>query len=556
MSLDAVSNTRPATANETPIEADARFHREITVRLIDGERTSDRRLIRLGEWCSPILVKEVRQALKSRQFNWTLVLLMICIAIWTGFVVLSLIPAIYYFPSGKTLLSGYFFVLLIPALLVVPNAAYRSMASELDQGTFDVLSLSPLSPFKIVLGKLAVAMLQSLIYFSALAPCMALSYLLRGVPLPSIIYLLIWAGVCSFLLSSLGILLGTWNRYGNFGTLLSILMIIASGSLIFTLEISFATVVGFYGFWDSKEMFLFGAMFWSVLLAYGGLFLLCAAAAIGVAGENYSSRIRAWLLGMTFLFIGSLVVGVGFSFDGNLNPSNYVDDYFAVLFTYLAIHWGISGVFLIGERGVAGPRSQRSLPSSLLGRLFLSWFNPGSGTGYLFALLSFAGCALGLLVGATQRFVSSSQSFALIQLAVLLSAYLVLYLGLTRLALVLTSIFPALIGSRMIMAPCFALLFVLCGTFFPLLTSGLMNGTGEPSYEWYTILNPFWTVAESETLVIDPSAWLLFASLSLIVFALNFAWLSRDVTMVRVEAPPAVQNKIAPSSEIPHPLDG
>ncbi len=305
-----------------------------------------------------------------------------------------------FFPSGRALLGGYFFILLVPTILVVPNSAYRSMASELEQGTFDVLSITPLSPFKIVLGKMAVAMVQSMIFFSALAPCMAMSYLLRGVPLPSIALLLGWAAVGSFGVSAAGIMLGTWNRFGNYGTILSILMITASVFSIIGLEMVFAALAGEFTYVNGEAVFA-NIIGWSLVLGYGGLLLLTAAAAIGVAGENYSTRIRWWLLGMSMMIVVFFAIGIAIA-SGSWSKSrgnNVPSEIFAFVCVYLGIHWGAAGTFLIGERGVAGPRAQRTLPNTLLGRIFLSWTNPGSGTGYIFSLLSFAGGAIGMSAG-------------------------------------------------------------------------------------------------------------------------------------------------------------
>ena len=60
-----------------------------------------------------------------------------------------------------------------------------------------------------------------------------------------------------------------------------------------------------------------------------------------------------------------------------------------------ALGWQVSGVFLTGESPELSPRVKRELPQSALGRMFLTWFAPGPGTGYMFVLCSFA--AVGVL---------------------------------------------------------------------------------------------------------------------------------------------------------------
>ncbi|MCP4940700.1 MAG: ABC transporter permease, partial [Planctomycetaceae bacterium] len=134
-----------------------------------------------GDWCNPILVKETRQALKSRQFVITFSLLLFAALSWTIIGTVSLMPGIYDTPSAPRMLLGYYFVLALPMLLVVPLAAYRSLEGEIDDGTLELLSITALSPKQIVLGKLASAMLQMLLYFVVLFPCVSYAYTLRGV---------------------------------------------------------------------------------------------------------------------------------------------------------------------------------------------------------------------------------------------------------------------------------------------------------------------------------------------------------------------------------------
>ena len=90
----------------------------------------DLRLERIGEWLNPILVKEARQALKSKQFAVTFTLLLLCGWGWSLLGIALLSPGVYYAPTGPFMLVGYYFVLAVPLLVVVPFAAFRSLASE------------------------------------------------------------------------------------------------------------------------------------------------------------------------------------------------------------------------------------------------------------------------------------------------------------------------------------------------------------------------------------------------------------------------------------------
>ena len=68
----------------------------------------DQRISKLSEYVNPILVKEARQALKSRQFLITFSLLLI--ASWgVSLVFVSLTyPDVYYAPSGPWILYFYY----------------------------------------------------------------------------------------------------------------------------------------------------------------------------------------------------------------------------------------------------------------------------------------------------------------------------------------------------------------------------------------------------------------------------------------------------------------
>ena len=48
---------------------------------------------------------------------------------WSLLGIVSQLPDIYYAPSGLNLLLGYYFILAVPLLLIVPFSAFRSLAS-------------------------------------------------------------------------------------------------------------------------------------------------------------------------------------------------------------------------------------------------------------------------------------------------------------------------------------------------------------------------------------------------------------------------------------------
>ncbi len=132
----------------------------------------------LGDRLNPLLVKETRQAMKSRQFTLWFVLMLIASWLITIGGVAIIGPSISFVSAGGYLLLAYFFALAVPLVIVVPFTAYRSLASELEDNTRDLLEVSTLSPYQIINGKLGSAVVQMLVYLSVLAPCLAFTYLL------------------------------------------------------------------------------------------------------------------------------------------------------------------------------------------------------------------------------------------------------------------------------------------------------------------------------------------------------------------------------------------
>lgn len=181
---------------------------------VDAEGTgiwgsADRAIQRATHWFNPILIKEARQALKSRQFLVTYFCVLIASCGWTVLGVIFNAPEIYYIPRGEELLSGYFVILAVSLIVFVPLIAFRSLGAELDEGTYEMLAITQLTAWRIVVGKMNSAVLQMLIYVSAIVPCLAFCYLLRGVSLVAIVASIVIVFMTSLLVVSFALMLST-----------------------------------------------------------------------------------------------------------------------------------------------------------------------------------------------------------------------------------------------------------------------------------------------------------------------------------------------------------
>ncbi|NND98402.1 MAG: ABC transporter permease [Pirellulaceae bacterium] len=340
---------------------------------------------RVDDWCerfgdsvNPILVKETRQALKSRQFVVTFSVLLFAALAWTVAGSMMMMPQIYTSPSAPRMLVGYYVVLAIPLLLVVPLAAYRSLEGEIDDGTLELLTITALSPWQIVLGKLASATLQIGLYFVALLPCVAYAYTLRGVDLPTTALMIAILVVGALLLTIIAIFFAPLarGRTGRVATLLAVIMILMTAEYAIGAAVIYITLEG-NPFTPADTLFIAISTL-LIAVALGHLFLTATAAQLTPESENRSTPIRLSLLMLTTVVIGVIAYAIQMP-EEDVSIGSYL-----VLSMSLAAVWTVCGSMMVAESPVMTPRIRRELPSSFLARSLLTWLTPGPATGLVF----------------------------------------------------------------------------------------------------------------------------------------------------------------------------
>jgi hypothetical protein len=492
---------------------------------------------------NPILVKEARQAMKSKQFSVTFTLLLIVGWVYTLLFVVLNLPGVFYSPLGSAMLFGYYLILTVPLLIVVPYASFRSLAAELEDGTFDLLSITALGARQIVLGKLGSSVLQMLVYYSALAPCIAFTYLLRGIDVVTIALLLTWTFMASLLLSILALTLSTVTRARHWQVLLSVLLVIALLLFGFFWCMSMISVLATASMlpYDQSWFWMLNVAILSFYVPLSILFVLIAAGQVTFASENRSTGVRIVLLILQMLIVGWTTYGF-FRVEE--------EEVLMVGAGFLGALWAIAGAFLIGETAQLSPRARRELPQSLLGRMAFTWFNPGSGTGYVFAMVSALGGMLTMFVtGLSSSIMMGSGGIGGIDtwtawwLAIL--SYLAIYLGLARLFGVASRALN--MGGGMLGVFVAYILLLVMGIFLPLSVQSLVNWAtdytfGDFEYTMMQLPNWFWTLIEigdNKLVISEGSIWLLLITAG-IVFLLNFVLAAKEVEQTRIAAPTRV----------------
>jgi ABC-type transport system involved in multi-copper enzyme maturation permease subunit len=498
-------------------------------------------LERWSERLNPILVKEARQALKSRQFSITFSLLLICGWLWSLGGIAVLMPSVYYLPSGSFMLIGYYFIFAVPLLVIVPFSAFRSLAAEREDGTYELLSITALSSRQIVTGKLGSALLQMIVYYAALAPCVAFTYLLRGIDIFTISGILFYTFLVSVLLSVVGLMFAGLSRSRLWQALISVALLLVLLGALWLWSVGVVSVLVQAGQMPFDE-----PVFWLVQLCiltlyatYVLLFVLAAAAQNSFASDNRSTRLRIVMLVQLVLWSAwMLYFWMRF---------HYVE-LPLIMLSLVAVHWMIYGALMVGEGAELSPRAKRSLPQTFLGRMFLTWFNPGSGTGYVFAVITLLVLiAVTLMAGvAAKELAPNNYNFGslrtdrFVPFCLLLWGYYACYLGAGRL-LVMAVRRTVRFGLLLSVLIC-ALLLAL-GAVVPAFAQFWLQSFRDLDYSSLQVTNWMWTLvhcldrgigAHSEVVAIVVLAALLMLGLNLLLAV-------REVEHVRDDAPQRVR---------------
>jgi hypothetical protein len=287
-----------------------------------------------------------------------------------------------------------------------------------------------------------------------------------------------------------------------------------------------------------------------VLTAYSGYFALAfyaASAMVTFVSDNRSTRLRAVMLSMHVLFTGWMA----WLFVG---PATGDATVLLLYLLFLTVHWYAMGVFMTGESPELSMRVRRHLPQSFLGRVFLTWFNPGPGTGYLFAvcgmLAGLATVALGVNLGGSlstevARNLKSGAVQSALYVGTIGTSYVVIYLGL---GLLLIRWLRRLGHGGMFLAALIQVLLLCLGVIGPML-GATFSQSWMYGYSALHMSNPFWTLyraTERSGLPIEASV--LMTSLPLaaaVVFVLTLRAVAREVRHVRVAKPPRVAEEDA-----------
>ncbi len=318
-----------------------------------------------------MLVKELRQGLRTNLFVVAFILLQ-------TFMVLCLMAGLADPNSNDA--DGFFWFFIITTLVFVqPLRGFNALSNEYILNTMELIRLTKLNGWRIVLGKWTALNAQSLLFITGVLPYLVIRYFLGNVDFVSDLLALLYIGLASAMISAYTIGVSVFKS------------VILRGLLVGGVGFMLLGSVPALGFGLARTGFLSGfnwADFWiSIAIAAYGCFFFLSFGASRIAGrsENYAVTKRSVALVMGFLCL--IILATSF------------DEEFVLL--YSGIFLGLACIDALTEPLPIYSRVLARARKQPLARPLALFFTPGwlSGIAY-FILCSVIWLGLFLLVEA------------------------------------------------------------------------------------------------------------------------------------------------------------
>jgi hypothetical protein len=338
------------------------------------------RIDNLSDWLSPMVVKEVRQMVRGREFNYSFGL-----SLLTGMIVAfmggmeALAGSI---GAGAGIFTALITCLAVIGIAVVPLGTLNTLRVERSERTLDLITVTALSPRKIVIGKLLTQAVKLLTLFAGLAPFLAMSFLLGGIDFITILLSLaslflwsLWACSAALVLSSLTKSRALSIAVSGFAALIFFLIAGMGRSLYYMSMSSGSAIVGLpIGFTGINVGWRFAGMVAICLTTMVNLVLIA---------ENRLSpptvdRVTALRIGFLVQFL--LIVGLVIASAPPRGAAGVGSDVVAVFGVFAGLQLAAVAFFTVSE-DLGLPRRIRSLAAKSQWEWTMVLFRPGGGRG-------------------------------------------------------------------------------------------------------------------------------------------------------------------------------
>ena len=346
-------------------------------------------LDRTSDWLSPIVVKEVRQIVRGRDF----------MSSFGACLVAGLLVA--FFGAGDALsgegTSGrWTFVslmtcLTILGLAVVPLGAFSALRNERLEQTLELITLTALSPRRVVIGKLLAQGVKLATLFAAVAPFIAMSFLLGGVDFVTILIALLVLFIWSLWASAAGLFLSTLLKSRAMSgmvfvgvAIMALLMFGISRPLFFFMSRGAFATGAVFGVGPSPGQFWWTLAITttSCLMTMTNLVLL-AENRLSLPTENRVTALRIGFFAQTLLIAGWFLTFIN-------EPPGRESVAIAFFRVIGGLHLAAVAMFTVTEDLIVPRRALLQMQRPSRWRRLLAMFGPGGGRGAAYVLAQMA----------------------------------------------------------------------------------------------------------------------------------------------------------------------
>ena len=346
-------------------------------------------LDRASDWLSPIVIKEVRQIVRGREFMSSF-----GACLFAGLLVA-------FFGAGDALsgegTSGrWTFVslmtcLTILGLAVVPLGAFSALRNERMEQTLELITLTALSPRRVVIGKLLAHGVKLATLFAAVAPFIAMSFLLGGVDFVTILIALLVLFMWSLWASAVGLFLSTLLKSRAMSGLvfvgvaiMALMMFGLSGPLFFFLSRgAFATGVAFGVSPASGQFWWMLAITTTLCLMTMANLVLLAENRLSLPTENRVTALRIGFLAQFLLIAGWFLTFIN-------APPVTRSTAIEVFGVFGGSHLALVATFTVTEDLIVPRRALLQMQRFSRWPWLLAMFRPGGGRGAAYVLMQMA----------------------------------------------------------------------------------------------------------------------------------------------------------------------
>jgi hypothetical protein len=328
------------------------------------------------DWISPMLVKELRQGMRTKVFVFSFILLQILMTLNVVIGLLSTANGV----DASAVSGVYWMMVSVPVVLVLPFLGLGALSGERAANTLDLIFLTRLSAWRIVIGKWFAIVAQTGLFVCAVLPYAVLRYFMGGLNLSVELFALAIMMLGSAVLTAVTVGLSPFQT--RVTRVLSILGLIFGGFVLLTFGSSrifmgMGMVAGpstgdLWKFW--LTVILFSVMVIVLMLQIG-------AAKIAPDAENHSAAKR--FIGLGFFAVAMIMVALGTNPEATLT--------FALVCCVPVLIGAVCDQ-VVPNQGAYRAFLRRGKPGRMLGRMFY----PGwpAGIIYAVALLGAFGAAL------------------------------------------------------------------------------------------------------------------------------------------------------------------